>query len=60
MLYRITCPVKIATGTQTYTVEAKSAEEALRKHKAGESEYEDEDIEVYSLGTPEVEKVEFV
>ncbi len=60
MLYRITCPITKMRGSQTYTVEADSEDEALRKHDAGESDYENQEIDVLQHGKPEVEKVDLV
>jgi hypothetical protein len=48
--YTVTRPVLEATGSQWFTVEADSAEEAKRKVEAGEGEFAGEEIEVRVLG----------
>lgn len=58
MKYRIDCGVKSARGWQSFTVEAGSKEEALRKHAEGESEYLDEEVEVTELEKPQVFEAE--
>jgi hypothetical protein len=63
MKYRINVDVLEAYGWQQYVVEADSPEEALEKHNAGESEYDDQELEVYKTGVPklcDVSKVELV
>jgi hypothetical protein len=55
--YRLTCAVTSAHGAQTFTVEASSPDEAIAKHKLGESEFEEEEVEVMSLGEPDVEEI---
>jgi hypothetical protein len=50
--------VKNASGFQSWTVAAKNAEEALKKHKKGESDFEMEEVEVTGLGEAEVEEIE--
>lgn len=56
--YRIIQEVKRASGWQSWTVEAQNAEEALSKHRAGESEFEDSEVEVTSLEEPEIREIE--
>jgi hypothetical protein len=56
--YRITVPVTRASGWQTYTVKAESITEALIAHQNGDSDFEDEELEVTNLGEPEVEELE--
>ena len=58
MRFRITCAVEKAEGQQTWVVNAKNEKEALGKHEAGRSEFEGEEIEITSLGPPEIEEIE--
>lgn len=53
--YLITVPIKGARGIQTYTVDAKSEKEALKKHKDGDSDFDSEEVEVTDTGTPKIE-----
>ena len=53
--YLVICDVEGASGTQTWAVTAENEEDAVAKYKAGECEFVEEDIEVTSLGEPEVE-----
>jgi len=55
--YRITFPIKTTRGLQSYIVKANSEEEALTKHNEGLSEFEDELIEITSLGDPGIEEI---
>ena len=57
-IYQILVPVKKATGHQTFLVEAESENEALAKYEAGQASFEGEEIEVGSLGEPEVSILE--
>ena len=41
-------------GTQHWRVTASSPEEALEKHKRGQSDFEFEEVEVTALGEPEI------
>ena len=52
--YLIQTPVKRASGWQSWYIVADSPEEALELHKAGYSEYMDEEVEVTALGDPVV------
>jgi len=49
-MYRIAQNVVRARGYRTFLVKADSKEEALAKHEAGESEFEDEELEVLEYG----------
>lgn len=52
--YRIICDVKSVSGTQQFLVNATDETEARRKFKDGSAEFESEEIEVLSLGDPEI------
>lgn len=56
--YRITCPVESVKGEQFFLVDAESKEDAIAKHRAGQSQFEGENVEVYELGTPRAELAE--
>lgn len=56
--YRVAANIERASGTQYWTVEADNPEEALLKHKKGESEFEFEELEVTELSDPELADVE--
>ena len=58
MRYRLTFPITSTHGSQTFTVEASSPQEAKQKHTDGESEFEAEEVDVMSLGEPDVEEIE--
>jgi translation initiation factor 1 (eIF-1/SUI1) len=47
--YKFAVEVKDVTGTQTFAVEADSAEAALAKIRAGEGEIVEENLEVQGL-----------
>ena len=49
MKYSITVDVERVDGWQMYEVEADSQQEAIEKHKAGESEFVTENLEVVAL-----------
>jgi len=49
-MYRIAQDVVRARGYRTFVVEADSKEEAMAKHEAGESEFEDEELDVLEYG----------
>lgn len=53
--YLLTVPIERASGTQYYTVKAKSAKDAIRrfKEKPDECIFGHEEIEVTELGEPE-------
>ncbi len=51
--YTIVCEVT-AQGTQTFTVEAKSEEDALVQFKIHGGEFVSEEIEVMGLGDPQI------
>lgn len=53
--YLVTCSVEHASGWQVFSVVADSEEEALRKFKAGDCEFEEDEVEVTALGEPEIE-----
>ncbi len=55
MKYIITVPIKRVLGSQYYSVEAKSADEAIEKYHADEAEYEDQEISVEEIGEPYAE-----
>jgi len=53
--YYLTCDVMGVHGTQTWLVEANSKEEAIEKwHSCDDAEFIYEEIEVTSLGKPEI------
>lgn len=52
--YLICTPVVRASGTQHWRVTASSPEEALEKHRRGQSDFEFEEVEVTALGEPEI------
>ena len=52
--YIITCQVEETHGFQYWTVEAESEKDALKQHSEGKSAFESEEIEVLSLGEPEI------
>ncbi len=56
--YHLIFSVREAHGTQTFLVLANSKAEALAAHNRGESELEDEEIEVMGLSEPEIEEVQ--
>lgn len=56
--FRLICAALKVKGAQSYTVEAKNEEEALKRHFAGDSDFESEELEVQELGDPEVEEIE--
>lgn len=56
--YRLVCAVTSAAGYQCWTVNAASEAEAIALHRAGKSEFEDQELEVTDLGEPEVSIVE--
>lgn len=58
--WRIACAVKDVWGTQWFTVRARTRKEALAKHKAGKSEFADEEIEVTDLEDPDESEIEEV
>ncbi len=53
--YLVTVSVKAARGTQMYTVNATSAEDAVSRFHNGEGEFVDQEIEVTDLGEAEAE-----
>lgn len=54
--YLLHCEVISAAGSQTFIVEAASEEEALTKHRAGDSDLFSEEVEVMSLSKhPDIE-----
>jgi hypothetical protein len=55
--YLIHANIQKASGTQTWSVTADSPEDALRKHKAGESAFYGEQVEVTSLSEPTIEDI---
>ncbi len=55
--WSIVCSVEHASGWQLWEVEAKDAKEALELHKKGKSEFIEEEVEVQSLGEPEISEV---
>lgn len=58
MKYRLIFPVEDTHGTQSWLVDACDEEDAIKKHKAGESVFEYEEVEVLHLGEPEIEIAE--
>lgn len=58
MKYRIATTIEAAHGTQWWAVDADSPEEALRLHNAGESKFDEEEIEVTELAEPTLDDVE--
>lgn len=57
--YRITCEVAKVVGWQTFTVKAKNVKEARRKFLTAHNdvEYEMEEVDIMSLGEPEIEEI---
>ncbi len=54
--YTIKVPLVSASGWQLWTTEADSSEEALKRHKDGESKLRRQEMEDYEEGEPEVLK----
>ncbi len=52
--YRLIVPVEKASGWQEYRVTAESPKEAIKAFQKGEAEFVHEEIEVTSLGEPEI------
>lgn len=52
--FLIETSVENASGTQTWFVDAETEDEALEKHKSGSSNQYSSDVEVTSLGEPEI------
>ena len=58
--YRITCNITKAQGWQSWIVNAESEREALDKYAAGvDVIFEDEEVEVTSLGEPDIEDMKW-
>ena len=47
--FYLTYMIESCYGSQVFSVDAESEEEAIEKHKNGESEFVEEEIEVQSL-----------
>lgn len=56
--FEIVCDVEKAKGWQCWTVHAFDKNDALRRFNSGDGEFEEEEIEVISLGDPEVTEIE--
>lgn len=53
-LFTLSVPVVHAVGFQVYEIKALDAEDAIQRFKDGGGEYVDEEIEVQSVGEPEI------